>query len=350
MNGRFVAALGLMMAAAGFSGCLEAMQFLGNEDGEVTAKENRDLADSAARAWSPDAELMAVFAFENPNMTDEFPSDPTPGNGRAPVWLYAYSAQNGTENRAFQVSAGGQVRILNDSMMGAPDVGEPITAWEIDSDQAVETARANATFESVAGQEGAVVMEALGAEEGTTVWAIMAGTAGGQAIAVVSALDGTLIFAEAFQMDFDLPPMPIWGMEGASMRAPQVVIEDANSVSADILSGERVEYAFNVTHADVATLHLMYEPTLPTDGIRWSVVDASGEIIEDGYEWSYNGMSGMAMSEFALETPGPYVLVVEYATMTWAPVPPGSVDYELMFVVGPMPEDMVDEDVGTTCC
>lgn len=341
MNGRFVAALGLVLAIAGVSGCIEAMSFLSSEDGEVTAMENRDLADSAAQAWSPDAKLMAVFAFENANVTDQFPSDPTPGNGRAPMWLYAYAGgEGGDEHRAFQVSADGQVQVLNDSMMGAPQVGEPIESWQVDSDRAVEIARANATFESVASQQGAVLMEALGAEEGMSVWAVMAGTPTGQAIAVIDAINGGLIIAQSFEMDFDLPPMPMWGVQG-SWSGPQVEMHEAGTVDG----GEpMMEYAFSLARADTAHLELAYDKTLPVDAIDFHVMDAAGDEVANGVVRT-SELSGMATFDFTIDAPGDYTLVIGYHSMM-GPValPLGGVDYELTFIVGPMPD--IEVDVG----
>lgn len=338
MNGRFVAALGLVLAIAGVSGCIEAMSFLSSEDGEVTAMENRDLADSAAQAWSPDAKLMAVFAFENANVTDQFPSDPTPGNGRAPMWLYAYAGgESGDEHRAFQVAADGQVQVLNDSMMGAPKVGEPVDSWQIDSDRAVEIARANASFETIASQEGAVLMEALGAEEGMSVWAVMAGTPTGQAFALVDAVNGGLILAEVFEMDFDLPPMPMWGAQG-SWSGPQLEMHEEGSVDA---SAPMMEYPFTLGRADTAHLELAYEKMLPLDAIDFHVLDKDGEEVAGGMVRT-SDMSGNQAFDFTIDAPGEYTLVVGYHSMTMMPLPVGGVDYELHFIVGPMPDIEVD--------
>lgn len=346
MNGRMLAAVGLMMAVAG-SGCIDAIGFLSSDDDtEVTAMANRDLADSAAQAWSPDAELMAVFAFENNNATPEFPSDPNPGNGRAPLWLYAYTGMNGTEHRAIQVSADGQVRTMNESMdmSQAPDMGDAIDTWSIDSDAAVATARANETFESVASLEDAVLMEALGSQEGMTVWAVMAGTMEGQALAVIDAASGALIMAQAFTMDFDLPPVPMWG--GAGMGQSQVMIEESGSLDD---STSTMEYPFEVGRPDAAHIEISFQGMLPTDGMSWAVLDEAGEFVEGGGVQGFFG-GGSTVYDFAIESPGAYTLVLEYSPrLGFGPLPGlGSVDYDLMFMVGVMPE--MDMSAATTCC
>lgn len=288
---------------------------------------------------------MGVFAFENPNMTELFPSDTTPGNGRAPVWLYAYAANNGTEHRAFQVSADGQVATLNETMSDAPDVGESIGAWAIDSDAAVATARANATFEAVASSEGAAFMEALGSEDGTTVWAIMAGSASRQAIALINAVDGSLIFVESFAMEFNMPAMPVWGAPGANgWTGPQVEIHETGSVDA---TTRTVEYPFTVEYADVATLRLSYDKTLPLEAIGWHILDSTGEEI-DGAIVRDGSMGGSTTAELTIEAPGDYTLVIMYHNMaSMVPVPVGGIDYMVDFYVGPMPE--IDIEMPTCC-
>lgn len=337
MNGRLVAAAGLVLAAASFAGCIEGMTFLSSDETEVSAMANRDLADSAAQAWRPDAQLMAVFALEGTNATAPFPSDPTPGNGLAPMWMYAYMGDNGTEQRAFQVSADGLVRAMNESMGDMPSVGEPILNWQIDSDQAVSVAMGNETFAQVAGGEEAIVIEALGAEEGTLVWAVMAGNEAAQAIAIINAADGSVIMIEAFQMDFEMPDMPTWGMPGPTAAGPQIEMSESGTVSA----GAPMEYEFSIAYEDSGMIAIAYSKTLPTDGLRWSIVSADDEDAEPVAAGTIRepAMSGGAGESFEIG-PGDYRLVLSYASMV--PLPVGSVDFDFDLIVGEMPEIEAD--------
>ena len=338
MNGRLVAVVALIVGAAGATGCIEALSSLAASDGEVTAMTNRDLADGAARAWNPTAELRAAFALEAPNLTEEYPADPDVGNGRAPLWLYGYAASNGTEARAFHVTADGQVRVLNESFDGVPDMGEAVASWSIDSDRAVEIARSDAGFDAVAAHEEALVMEALGAEDGMTLWAIMAYSPAGQALAVVDASDGTLVTVESFDMAFDMPAFP--GMPGRYEMGPQVEIHDEGTLDADEATKE---YGFRIARADVGTIELNVAKTLPTDRLRWSILDASGEPVAGGSVQGFQ-MQSRGTFDFTLEEPGDYVLVLSYAPMGMLPL--GGVDYEMLFLVGPP----TSVDVDVDCC
>lgn len=344
MNGRLVAALALMVASAGFAGCIEGMSFLSASEDEVSAMENRGLADSAAQAWAPDAQLMAVFAFETTdlNMTQGvFPTDPTPGNGLAPMWLYGYAGNNGTEHRAFQVTADGMVSVMNETMGEVPALGEPVNNWNIDSDKAVELALANESFAAVAGTEGASLMNGLGAEDDTLVWAIMAGTMSGQAIAVINAADGSLIMAEAFTLEMPDIDVPTWGMPGASGMGPQVDMSESGTATP----GSPMEYEFDVGYADHGMLSLSYSKSLPVEGLRVSILPVTEDedaepVATQTFGTGDPSPNGGGAFDFEIE-PGSYKLVVSYTSMTrFLPVPIGSVDYDFNLVVGEMPEDM----------
>lgn len=330
MNGRLALALAVVLAAAGFAGCVETLSFLSASD-EVSAQENRELADSAAAAWAGDARLAAVFAFENNNATEEFPSDPEVGNGLSALWFYAYVAENGTKARAFQVSADGEVVAVNESSkLDAGSIAQsgaqPIADWRIDSDEAVEIARGNETFESVAGLEGSSLMEALGTQENVTVWAIMAGSESGQAIAIVDAIDGGLVMVEAFELDFSVPAIP--GFPGGSPGAPQVEMSESGTLE----NQAETEYEFTVETPDSGFLDLRFRKMLPTDGMEWAIVDEEGEAVAEGQYQSLMGMSDGGMEDFEISAPGTYKLVLRHDPEQMIPV--GSVDYEVTLVVG----------------
>lgn len=342
MNGRFVPVLGLMVVVAGFAGCLEAISMLSNSEGEVTAAQNRDLADAAASAWASDAQLVAVFAFEQTNMTPEFPSDPAIGNGKAPLWIYGYKGMNGSEARAFQVTADGAVQAMNDSSgMDVPDVGEAVSGWQIDSDKAVEIARANATFEAMASREGASMIEALGSEDGVTVWAIMAGAQDGQAVAIVDAMEGALIAVESFDMADMMPAFPTPGQ--MANRGPQLEMEDSGTVSP----GSPMEYPFALEYADVGMLSISYDRLLPFEAVRVTILDADGEEVMSEVARGGFGPSGGTVMDIAFEKAGDYTLVLSYATMG-PELPVASVDYQFYFAVGACLGDDADAECETS--
>ena len=70
MNGRkafvLAASLATLMTLAG---CLAPSELLGAESAktEITALENKDLADSAAKAWNPQAQIVGVFGLADPD-------------------------------------------------------------------------------------------------------------------------------------------------------------------------------------------------------------------------------------------------------------------------------------------
>src|SRR5687768_6334162 len=98
MNGRKVAALAASLASLmTFAGCLAPSELLDPESAkvEITAFENKDLADSAAKAWDPQAHIVGVFGLElsEAGAADQWPLDPEAGNGKSPAWVYVYMGE-----------------------------------------------------------------------------------------------------------------------------------------------------------------------------------------------------------------------------------------------------------------
>ncbi|HEX2022375.1 MAG TPA: hypothetical protein VHH36_06650 [Candidatus Thermoplasmatota archaeon] len=342
MNGRLAGAAALILAAGAFAGCIESLSLLSSSD-EVAASEVRDLADQAATAWAPDAQLVSVFATEMSEdafgMGEEakaanvtLPADPDIGNGRAVLWFFGYVGENGTAVRVFQVNADGEVGpmampgMIDADMMSSADP-EPLGVWEVDSDEAAEIAHANETFESVASMENVTMVEGLGSEDGHTVWALMVGTQTSQAIAIVDAMDGTILYADAFKLDASMPIVPGFP-SGASME-PQVEIEASGSLSM----GDEQAWDFDVSRPDPAWLQIRFSKTLPTDALEWAVLDADGNEVEGGTLDSF-AMGDVGVYEFPIPDAGSYQLVLRHVSSVPTPFVVGTVDYDLTFVVG----------------
>lgn len=350
MNGRLTVAVSALIALAAFAGCVESLGFLSTTEDEVPAMQHRELADGAAAAWAPDAALVAVLAFESLNASEMLPSDASVGNGRAPLWLYGYTAQNASEYRIFQVTAAGEVATFNprgmDDMGDMPlGMAEPIGAWSIDSDAAVDIARGNETFNAVATMEGVSFMEALGAQQGATAWAIMAGTPAAQAIALVDAASGMLLMVQSFEMDFALPPMPMPGMEGSGFRGPQVEMEESGTLD----SGTPVaEFPFALSYADMGYLAIQTQGQFPTDSLTWAILDSEGEEVESGsLSGGFGGGSSGNEWDFTLDDAGDYTLNLYYDARSVVPI--GSIDFEMLLVIGmPCGGEWSEPDAGSS--
>lgn len=323
----------LAMAGAGLSGCLEAPSFLTASDAEATAMDNRDLAHAAALAWSPDAQLVGVLSFESTNGSEfDLPADPAVGNGRALAWWYSYEGANAT--RAFRVTADGQVTVENETVLPESYDLEtpPLEGWAVDSDAALAAAAANETFAAVLQGESASLVEALAATEGQSNWYLAAFGDAGFVLAVVDGRTGDLISVDEMGFDFAfhmpaMPDMPAWTMPG-----PAVLIEDEGTLSG----GAKKEYPFTLDAAATAHLMVAADRELPTDGLRWAVLDAEGEVVEagDAERWTSGDDDEGMEAEFGLDA-GKYTLVLQHKPGTLVPGPVGGVEYELHFMATP---------------
>lgn len=341
MNGRssvsLLALTTLVMAA--FAGCLDAPSFLTESDVEATALENKDLADGAAAAWSAEAKLVGITAFEaSPTHAaasmGKAPVDATIGNGRALVWLYAYQTMD--DSRVFRVDADGRIQVENTSMVPQAEVpkGEPVGAFTVDSDAAMKAARADATFDAAAAAENASVVSALGSDGGVTKWALVA-VGEKVVVAVVDANSGSLLMVETVDASaYALPAMP-----GYDDVVPEVVhLEGDGSLDA----GTRVaEFPFTYAgRGDEGVMEISIVKRLPTDALYWAIVDDEGEEVTHGYGSGFVSYGRTYETGFDLERPGDYTLVLHYNSV--APLAPGGVDYAFVLHVGPMTEE--DED------
>lgn len=342
MNGRSAASLlaFVTLVAAGLAGCVEAPSFLTNSDSEASAKENRDLADSAAAAWNPDAALVAVMTFEAGSADAEegagaIPVDPSVGNGRALLWFYGYQTPGGNETRLFRVTADGAVEVENTTGIDmGPVTMKPVDKWNVDSDAAVDAARADERFEEVVGAENASMMMVLGSEEGHSKWMLLAHAGGKMVAAAVDADTGALLMVE--KVDFDDMVMPdVPTPPGFDMGAP-VHLEGSGRLDS---ATRVVEVPFTYGgRNDEGVLEISTRKTVPGEGLWYSLVGPDGEAIAEGSLMRLVTPSGSATVEFEMEGPGEYLLVLGYDTvagMAPVPVPLAGVDYEFMLHVGP---------------
>lgn len=325
MNGRkafvLAASLATLMTLAG---CLAPSELLGAESAktEITALENKDLADSAAKAWNPQAQIVGVFGLELSQAapTDEWPLDPEAGNGKSPAWVYVYLGEAGA--RAFRVTADGRVTAENDTYDAAEaaQTAKPLGEWTIDSDRAVEVAAANEVFGAALHGGNATLAMGVASMEGITGWYLAAISEGGSAFAIVNAATGELVTAETFSMDFAPPAM---GKE-VFVEAMPTHVEGAGTLDSD---KPKAEFPFTHGGADELLLQLEAEGRLPSDGLSWKILDAEGEVVEGGSAGrSWTGESYRPHWTIELPEAGDYVFVVYYRS--FAPLPLGGVDFK----------------------
>ena len=344
MDGRSTLILAtLALLGTALTGCIAPGLTQNSTDVEVSALKVRDAADASAQSWAPGAKLVAVFALESSEAHEPFPADLTPGNGLAPVWNFAYVSPEGAP-RAFMAFADGTVASQNETY-GAEqyaDQSTPLQAFAIDSDVALETAALDETFGAALRGENATLAQGVADVEGATAWyfAVM-GEAGG-AIAVVDAVDGTLLWAQPFHMpEMDLGAYAGNGFAYAPTREP-VHIEEKGT-----LSNKKLEVPFTLDgFGDEARIQLAIEKELPTDGLRWSLVKLDGDEeheIDAGRLGMRPSGSEKGAWDVALDGPGEYRLDLAYASFALVGV--GSVDFTLVLDAGMLPdEDRGDEE------
>lgn len=351
----------LMLAAAlavtGLAGCIEAPGFLNVSDVEVSALENRGLADEAAFAWNEKATLVSVMAFELTQSEEErIAADPEVGNGLAPAWWYVYcayvpkdAASEGSgpargdayggktsadvmpEIRAFKVTADGTVSAEDEATAmtaGYSHDTADLSAWKIDSTEALAKAKTDTAFAKAAEGLNASVVEGVVHHEGTTSWYFAAMSADGFVVATVDAVTGELLSVQSMDLDMTMPTFE-WGARDPSMWAGEPIHLEGDGYAAP---GEPAFEAPLVTSGAMhGTLGIQFYGELPTDGLHWAILDAEGEWVTGDHVSSW--MGGAAYEEeLAIEEAGEYTFTLYY--MSWAtsvpflpPVGPGGVDY-----------------------
>lgn len=323
MNRRSLAALAAVatLLSMGFAGCLAPSEFMTSSStkGEITAMEDRDLADNAAKAWSPNAKLGGVFGLELSNVSSEgsagdFPLDPNVGNGKAPAWIFVYADANTT--RAFRVTADGRVKAENDTDTATRDDAKPLGAWTVDSDKAIKTAKTNATFADALTGKNATVAEGLAFMDGTTAYYFAAMSKGGMAFATVDAASGKLLSVKGFSMD-------AWKMPAYGASAQwQVPLDEKGGGRVD---GTKTTQEFPFAYAGSvvqATLTLDGQQDLPTDGIAWKLLK-NDEPIKQGSAAAW-GTKISQKTKIQVPGPGDYKLVISYnPDVPTGPLPAG---------------------------
>ncbi|MFA5860598.1 MAG: hypothetical protein WDA16_02780 [Candidatus Thermoplasmatota archaeon] len=341
MNRRSLAALGavITMLSMGFAGCLAPSEFLNasSSKDEITAMENKDLADNAAKAWSPNAKLGGVFGLELSNASSgrddgDFPLDPNVGNGKAPAWIFVYWDEDTT--RVFRVTADGRVKVENNTDASTPDDAKPLGAWNVDSDKALKTARTNATFADALKGDNATVAEGIVLMDGTTAYYFAAMSEGGMAFATVDAASGKLLNVKSFTTD--AWKMPSYGAPGASAQW-QVPVNEKGSGRVD---SAKMTQEFPFTYAGGSaqvTLMIDGQQELPTDGVTWKLIK-NDETVKKGSASSFDTRISQK-NKIQLPGPGEYTLVISYDPNVPTGPPPagGGVSFKWSLTSGKMP-------------
>lgn len=338
MNGRTTAALAALLAiTTAFVGCLAPDELLSaSERTEITAMESRDLADSAAQAWKPGASLGGVFTLELSEVETgdmAFPLDPDVGNGRSPVWIYAYRSADGAEARAFRVWADGRVAADNSTAYDASQASQlgAIANWQVDSDRAVAAVANDEVFK--AALEGANLTLAMGVAQmdGITGWYLAALSEGGAAIAIVDASTGKVVSIKPFSMDFTPPAVA----KPAFAQAMPTHVEGEGKLGP---GDEPIEFPFTYGGVGDAVLEINAQHG-PTDGLRWEILDAEGETVDAGGVGGFRSlmMGGSSSDAFEpeIDQAGAYTLVFSYrAGLGPVPAPGQGISFDFLLHAG----------------
>lgn len=314
MNGRTTAALAaLTMMIAGLAGCLSPSELLNSNEvkTEISALENRDLAENAAKAWDPNAKTLGVFSVELSDASDQtFPMDAAPGNGKAPAWIYAFADGKGESSRAFRVTADGRVVSENDSYDPSSMADQeltPLTNWKIDSTTALDAAAQDSNFSTALRGANVTLAEGVAEMEGVTAWYFAAISKAGSSIAIVDAATGSLIAVHPFSMDVKMPTVG----SSAFSRAQPVHVEGEGTLDS---AKPKMEFPFEATPGDLH-LKLSTSRNIPGDGLTWTILDPEGEKVKSGRVSGFDAQGWAATkSTIELEETGAYTFVVTYSS------------------------------------
>lgn len=342
MDGKSYLLIAALVASGALAGCVEAPGFLSIADAEATALDNKDLADGAAAAWHPDAKLVGFMTLELTESEDEarLPPDPEVGNGRALAWWYTYCLESEGEDmeiRVYKVTADGQVTQEKEAeAMAMAQGGMDMDVLEnvaIDSDAAIGAAKTNDTFRAAAEGFNATVIQGVAVKDDVAEYWIVATSASGMVVASVDAMTGELREVHSMNLDFAIPAWSWGGEEMAMWTGEDVEIEGEGRLDRD---ASKVEYPFTLGGPSYGVLDLTVGTDLPSDNLRWAIVDGEGEEVAEGWfgGW-FSGESDDTM-DIEIEKPGAYTLVLGYAPyLGFVPVPAGGVDYEFTLELEP---------------
>lgn len=342
-----VAFISVALMSSGLAGCIEAAGLLNTSDLEVTALDNKALADAAASEWNAKATLVSVMAFELSESDEaEIQPDPEVGNGLAPAWWYVYCAEGDIDEvRAFKVAADGTVTSEDDAAAVASgyehhDMAGSLADWKVDSDDALAAAKSELAFQVAAEGFNATVVEGVANYEGKTSWWFAAISAEGFVVATVDAVTGELVEVAPIDMDMTMPTFE-WGARSPEQWvAEPIVLEGEGEASA---GSEPLELPFETTAPMHGILMLDVSTTLPTEGLYWAIVDEEGEEVEHGYAGSWRGHE--EEMELEIDEPGDYTFVLYHASYT-GPIglPIGGVEYAFHLELMPGHMEHEDED------
>jgi hypothetical protein len=206
---------GLLLMATALAGCTEAPT--------ATASQLRPTADSHAADWHEGAALVMVVGsegtFEMQNLLGHFGSgaadsdgmqealaadfwsriqeDPEPGDGRGMFWLYVYRG-DGDDHLVVVVDKDREV-LYSDVVQGS-DLGEPIGSFTVDSDEAMQIARAQNTHleqATTTGSFGFVISLFKESPGDNPAWLVAGGggsvEGGGGGIVILDAVTGEVL-------------------------------------------------------------------------------------------------------------------------------------------------------------
>lgn len=381
MDGRSTTiALGLALAATALSGCIQNPDWLNNASAEVSALENKGLADDAAAAWSEDAVLVGAMAFELSEAPDpRIDSDPDPGNGLAPAWWYVYcdasmaqmsaegeaSSHSGYSDdggssmsrmesmpmlRAFKVTSDGEVSSEKDAEAFASgfdhEMVTPMGEWTVDSDEALAAAKTDESFAKVAQGFNASVVEGIANYEGETAWWVSAMSADGFVVATVDALTGELTHVESIDMDFEMPDFE-WGAANPEMTMQPVHLEGEGVASA---GDEPAEFPFTTGGAPMSgSIWIDYGSdapiATPEGGLWWAIVDEEGNVYDDGRTGGFGfGPSGSHGDDVNIDDVEGHDLVLVIGASSWVPMSPLASDWAYTFTLDLYPPGMEPDE------
>lgn len=315
-----------LLAALLLAGCTAPMERFFS-DGEVSDDEVRDEADEAARAWKADAAFAGAFAFEareGPYALGATPTaDPDVGNGEAVAWAFTYLSSG--RMATFVVNASGTVALQDESDAPEDDFAA-VTGQEVDSDEAVETARDDGRVVEAIGKAKAIGI-ALG-DNGTSgpVWTMF--TIGGSPgiVAIVDARTGALMSVHEWSMpsfgdwgDWGMGDWGDWDAPSDDAREEKLDEDTRNGdfTNPDRAAEETIEVPQGATRI---TLHASGSSVVGPPEVDLVLLGPGGE------EIASSGADGDFMS-YPATVPGTYTVELRPATGST------TVSYDLEIVV-----------------
>lgn len=279
----------------------------------LSAQEGESIATQTTTAQPEN--LLAAMTTESPAGLDGFGKDAHVGDGRATTWYYAYRTSGLPTIVRVEGSSARIVPNIPGALGRLQLPTDPLGPLLMDSEAAVQTAKTDAGFAGILETDDAILHEAVGNVEGTTVWLLVAHAAGRSAFGMVDAAKNQLV-----QVTLEEGATPEQLFPGSGHTAGSMDIADNLTLTP---TARVQDYAFRAIGK--ANLEVSARKDFATDSLEWAVLDSTDSVTSSGRMLDVGKDSDYQSIEIDLAH-GSYTLRFALTSLHPAVPPQGAVD------------------------